>query len=296
MLPSRIKETIRKIPYLKEKLILFRKKYHLVTRRIRTSPDFIIIGAQKSGTTSLFNYLIKHPQVLGSYIKETHFFCSENYNKGIDWYRSFFPSIFYKKLTEVALRSKVIVGECTPYYIFYPHAADRILKYFPKIKIIAILRNPADRAYSQYKHRKRFGNEKLSFEEAITREKEIIRVEHEKMINDNNYYSYDHKTSSCLSRGIYVNQLKTWMAKLHSSQLLILSFDDFINNTQEVMNTVCNFLEIKNIKQKSYRKFHQGNYKEMDATTKTNLSSFFKPYNQELYNLLGKNFRWDEEA
>jgi|SRR5690242_3518862 len=119
-------------------------------------PHFLIIGAQRCGTTSLFEYLARHPDVAPPSAKELHFFDSE-YHKGDAWYRERFPS----------LRNGFITGEATPYYIFHPHTPTRVRDWNSKVKLIVLLRNPVDRAYSHYHHEVRLGTESLDFETAL---------------------------------------------------------------------------------------------------------------------------------
>lgn len=129
-------------------------------------PDFIIIGAQKCGTTSLFNYLSKHPDVSLPEEKEIHFF-DKFYNKGINWYKKNF------------LNDGMLTGEATPYYIYHPHVTVRISSCCPNAKLIVMLRNPIDRAYSNFSMEKQRNNEPLAtFEEAIAAEPK--RINHDK--------------------------------------------------------------------------------------------------------------------
>jgi hypothetical protein len=96
-----------------------------------------------------------------------------------------------------------VTGEASPYYLFHPHAPKRVASAIPKVKIIVLLRNPIDRAYSHYHHALKQGNETLSFEDAIGKEEERLYKEMEKMLKDENYYSFNHQKYSYLSRGIY---------------------------------------------------------------------------------------------
>src|SRR4051812_46716716 len=150
----------------------------------RASPDFIIIGVQKGGTSSLFEYLKQHPNIKTSVVKEVHYYDSD-YKKGMKWYRSFFP------LNEK--NKKIIYGEASPYYFFHPLVPERIYKDNPNIKLILLLRDPVDRAYSHYQMERRKGREKLkSFEEAILKETERIQKGHDAIVNEKKLYDYHH--------------------------------------------------------------------------------------------------------
>ena len=117
-------------------------------------PNFIIAGAEKSGTSSLSFYISEHPDIYIPKIKELHFFDnSDNYSKGFGWYEKQFSGWSGEKA----------VGECTPFYMFDYSCAEKIKMQFPDIKVLFILRNPADRAYSNYWHQVRGGKEFRSF-------------------------------------------------------------------------------------------------------------------------------------
>src|SRR5579885_2674785 len=138
--------------------------YRTITSSIRLLPDFIIIGTQRGGTTSLYAYLGQHPQIAPAVIKEVHFF-DNNYERGVGWYRTQFPFLIEKSIAKNIGQQNFITGEASPYYLFHPHVPERAAKVVPGAKLIVLLRNPIDRAYSHYYHEVELGHEKLSFEQ-----------------------------------------------------------------------------------------------------------------------------------
>ncbi|MFN8451844.1 MAG: sulfotransferase [Anaerolineae bacterium] len=136
--------------------------YRYLTAARRLEPQFAIIGGQKCGTTSLYAYLLQHPRVV-SLFKEVHFF-DNNYYKGRRWYRAQFP------LAGAPSEDALITFDASPYYLFHPAAPQRVAALYPDMKLIALLRNPVDRAYSHYSHNRQSTAEKLSFEDAIRAE------------------------------------------------------------------------------------------------------------------------------
>ena len=151
----------------------FRKQtmFRMLTARLRGLPDFIIIGAMKTGSTSLYGFVVQHPAIAPAAKKTLQYFF-RNYEFGELWYRSNFPTnlqrySFYKKTNQ-----KLISGEASPTYFFYPTVPGRMKKILPNVKLIVILRNPVDRAYSHYYHTKRLHGETLSFDKAIELEEE----------------------------------------------------------------------------------------------------------------------------
>ena len=146
----------------------FKRNIFGMTASMRVLPDFIIIGSMKCGTTSLYYNICEHPSVLPAAYDEIGFFDS-NYHLGINWYRSMFPT--KRKMEQVKEKTGfAITGEDTPFYIWDPLVAERILKILPNVKLIVLIRNPVDRAYSNYHLGLRSGTENLSFEDAIKSE------------------------------------------------------------------------------------------------------------------------------
>lgn len=257
----------------------------LLTSNSKHVPDFLIIGAQKCGTTSLYNYLIQHPQIIPALYKEVHFF-DINFEKGLDWYRRQFPLLLESS------KKWRITGEASPYYIFHPHTPKRVFQIMPKTKLIVLLRNPADRAYSHYHHQVRMGTESLSFNEAIKKEKSRLKSEIMKMLKDENYHSLPYQYYSYLARGRYVEQLKTWMNLFPMEQFLILKSEDFYSNPAIVFHRVLDFLELPRFELKQYTKDNTGDYLKLDLQLRNDLLAYFKPYNRQLYKCLGIDFNW----
>ncbi len=184
-------------------------------------PDFLIIGVQKGGNNSLYNYLMKHPQIAPAVNKEIQFF-SFNFHRGWDWYISQFPYLQEKQVNSISTDKRIITGEASPYYIFHPLAPERVKQWCPQIKLIVLLRDPVARAISYYHHCIRYSYESLPIKEAFEQEFSRLAQEEEKLKADPQYYSYNHQHLSYLSRGRYVEQLATWRAHFPPEQFLIL--------------------------------------------------------------------------
>jgi len=193
----------RSFIFLNMKMQRLNNKYRELTAKYRRLPDFIIIGTQKGGTSSLFSYLRQHSQLKLSGVKEIHFFDS-NYLKGTNWYKSHFP------LKWVNFNKKT--GEASPYYLFHPHVAKRVYDQCPKAKLIVMLRNPADRAYSHYMMQNKRKLDPLpTFEESIKAEDVRLIEETQKLLNNPGYKSFNHQKFSYLARGKYYSQIKKWL-------------------------------------------------------------------------------------
>src|SRR5439155_25683479 len=166
------------------------------------------------------------------------------FKKGFGWYKSNFPTIISKWYKTFLHKQKFVSGEATPYYLFHPLAASRVHQFLPDVKLIVLLRNPVNRAYSHYNHEIRKGTESLSFEEALEKEPARLNGETERLNKDPYYYSHNHQHFSYLSRGIYIDQLKTWMNYFPKDRFLIIKSEDLLKNTQFELNRIYKFLEL----------------------------------------------------
>ena len=259
----------------------------------RELPDFIIIGAQKSGTTSLYDFVVKHPAIAPAAKKEVQYF-SVQYARGELWYRSNFPTNlsrynFYKR-TNQRLHS----GEASPLYLFYPVVPGRMKETLPDVKLIVILRNPVDRAYSHYHHSLRKNMEPImSFEKAVELEEERCTGEREQLIQDLSFIPKHYRTHSYLARGVYADQLENWFRHYDRKRFLILTTETFYENPQRTLDQVFDFLGVSPFQVGNLRNLNVGNYKKMNEDTRKFLIEYFKPHNERLSKLLQRSFDWD---
>lgn len=181
-------------------------------------PDFVVVGAQRSGTTSLYRYLDGHPGVFMAATKELHFF-DRLFDRGLDWYREQF----------VGAKPYQVAGEATPRYMSDANAVERLLTTLPEARLVAILRNPVDRAYSHYWMERARGREHLSFEQAIAAE--LAR-------NDPDVLP------AYLGQGRYLRQLQRITERVPEDQLLVLLFDDLCGDPTVTFAELCRFLGV----------------------------------------------------
>jgi len=232
-------------------------------------PDFLIIGARKCGTTFLYDLLTRHPCVEPAAKKELHYFDILFKEQGIDWYRRCFPGPRWKD------GRRTITGEATP-YLTDPHVPQRIAKVLPQARLIALLRDPVQRAYSDYQQVARKGREPLPFEEAIEAEKRQTKV-----------------LRGYLSRSIYVGHLMRWSRVFAEDQMLVLKSEDFFERTQETLERVLDFLDVPMWEAEAPEKRNKGEYEtQMAPATRQRLEEYFEPHNARIYEYLGVDFEW----
>lgn len=260
--------------------------YRLLTASRRRLPDFIIVGAQKAGTTSLFNYMAMHPQCLPSALKEVHYF-DWNFARGENWYRMHFP------LAERghAEGPVTLCFESSPNYIFDPRVPARVSRLLPEVKLIFLLRNPVSRAYSHYQHSVRRGRERMSFEEALSAEGERLAGEQARLAADPNYQSYAYRHYSYAARGVYIDQLLAWQAHFPQEQMLVIQAEQMFRDPKTVFERTLDFLRIDPWLPQMFPAGNRGRYSApMPSEARKGLAQRFAPSNERLFSLLGERY------
>ena len=195
-------------------------------------PNFMCIGAAKSGTTTLYDILKKHPEIFIPAFKEPHFFdIPENYNNGIEWYeKNYFRNI-----------NKKIIADFTPSYFFEKQAPERIFNELGKdIKFVILLRHPVDRAYSHYLHSVRDKNEDIGFEEALRKEDNRI----DKFIKNKDYLSY--LRNSYYHQGLYGEMIERYLQYFSLDNFLFIHFEnEFIIDRKNVIDKLLIFIGLE---------------------------------------------------
>ena len=270
------------------RLSLFRK----ATASRRMLPRFLVIGAQRGGSTSFCRYLAQHPWIDLAVQKEVHYF-DFNFHRPLAWYRAHFPTVWRAKWVKRKEKHPLLSGEGTPYYLAHPHAPRRAAATVPRARLIALLRNPIDRAYSHYQHVVKNGLEPLRFEDAIAAEAERVEPELERMMADETYYSRAHHRHSYLTRGSYVDQLRAWGEQFGAEQLLVLRSEDLFGNLQATMRRAFEFLGLPDHSIARPRKYTACRYEPMRDATRRRLVEHFAPQNRELAGFLGWDPGWD---
>ena len=246
-----------------------------VPQSIVKVPNFIIIGSQRCGTTSLYTYLAQHPQILTPIKKEMDFF-SWHFDRGIDWYLAHFPPI--------PEGEQFLTGEASPSYFDCREAPERLYSAFPEVKLVVLLRNPVDRAISQFYRLSDLNWEVRSLDRAIS--DEVARLA------QNPAYIIGEEPGNYLARGRYIEFIKNWLAFFPREQLLIFKSEDFYAGAATTIKQVLEFLDLPEYQLPEYQNANPGSYQPVNDSMREWLSDYFRPYNQQLEDYLGHKFDW----
>jgi hypothetical protein len=262
-----------------------------LTAAYRLLPHFIVISVERGGTTSLYRYLNRHPCVAESFRKEIDYF-DFNWSRGLRWYRAHFPTRWQAAWTRARRGHPLVTGEATPYYLYHPLVPERIVQTLPDVKLIALLRNPVERAYSHYNMNCRQQKESLSFEEAIECEEERLRGEYLRLEQGEIEFSENHYKFGYQFRGIYVDRLKHWHEYFPPKRLLVLRSEDLYEDPPAVLDQVIDFLGLPSWKLTEFKAYNQKPYQPIHPETRLRLAEHFAPHNARLYEYLGRDFGW----
>jgi len=264
----------------------------LRTPEVGALPDFVVIGAMKCGTSFFYDLLTRHPNVERAAVKEVHYFSKqENFRKGIEWYRRFFPT----PMPEDGQKS--ITGEASPSYLNNRHAPERLAGAVPEARLIVLLRNPVDRAYYHYHMAVRHGIELKSFEEVVEEERARLLEEDNEPSRPGLADSTDPGSSrapehSYFKRGIYVDQLLRWRKFFGDEQMLVLKSEDFFERPQDSLKLVLEYLDLPYWEPELQSRKAKREYEPMDPATRQRLEEYFEPHNRRLYDHLGVDLGW----
>ena len=276
---------------------LFRR-VGLSTSRWRPPPDYLIIGAHRAGSTSLWTYLSQHPCIAVNFprlqgIKGVRYF-DENYFRGDDWYRSHFPTAAYRHYLRRRHGSDALAGDASSYYLFHPAAAERAARSVPDAKLIVLLRSPVDRAYSHWLRERRDGTEPLErFDQAVAAEPDRLAGEADRILNDDRYYSYAHENFSYISQGLYLSSLRRWLERYPRERMHIELSEQFARDPQGGFERVLKFLDLPPVRLRDARPRNTTEAAPLDPGIRRELSARVAPANRQLEEFLGIDLGWD---
>lgn len=260
-----------------------------LTSRWRALPTFFVVGAQKAGTTSFFDYLVQHPRIFPSFLKEVHYF-DLNYPRGEGWYRSFFP------LRSRMRAVRASTGEASPYYLFHPAVPGRIHRAVSDARIFILLRDPTERAVSHYEHERRLGNETLSLSRALEAEERRLHGEEARLGRDG-YVSWSHQHHSYRARGFYQRQIERYHELFGRERTRVILSDDLFSDPLRAVQDGFAFLGVdpsfapRNLEAKGVNRERAATM-SADAAAIRSLREGYAQANVALAEYLGRSLPW----
>lgn len=265
-----------------------RRGYRLATSPLRPLPHFLLIGAQKAGTTSLYDAIAQHPRVVHALGKGVHYFDAAG--RGAAWYRSNFPVVLRPGRDDPA-RAPFLTGEASPEYLPHPLAPARVAALVPGVRLLAVLRDPVDRAVSHYHHSRALGTESLPLREALAREAERVAGELARVAADPRADSVALRHHAYVTRSRYAEQLARWLALFPREQLLAVRFEDLVADPPAVLDRVFAFLGLPPAPSVTVRRLNARRYDDVPGV-RAALRAELAPAEDDLERLLGPGFRW----
>ena len=271
------------------------RAYGTATAPARCRPDFLLIGAKRGGTTSLWRYLAEHPDVLRLFprperIKGLYYF-DEQYPRGERWYRSHFPT-----RAQRALRSRAgapaRVGEASPYYLYHPLAPTRAAAAVPDARILVVLRDPVERAYSHWKERRSNDGDPLDFAAAIDAEEDRLAGEEARIIGDPVAVSTAHRHWSYLDQGRYAPMLERWFAAFGRDQVLVEVSEEMYAEPQATFDRVTAHLGLAGYRLLDPVAHNAEPSPDLDPGLRAELAARLAPSVRATEALLGRSLPW----
>ncbi|QIG44395.1 sulfotransferase [Nocardioides anomalus] len=258
----------------------------------RQLPSFIMVGAQRAGTTSLYRALMSHPLVHSANFHKGVNYFDINYHRDFSWYQGHFPTVAGLRRGPRPVAGEPVTFEASGYYMWHPCAAERLARHLPEVKVLAMLRDPVERAYSAWKHEQARGFETESFETALGLEDERLHGEVARMVADRDYRSHAHRHQAYVRRGEYAEQLLRLQAHLSPGQVHVVESEAFFEHPEDTYAALLDFLGLPEVLPERFDRWNGRPSAPMSEATRERLRSHFDDHDRALAGLLGREPAW----
>jgi hypothetical protein len=282
---------------MRRRVVRARLATRQLTARFRVLPDFLVIGAMRCGTSSLYKYLGYHPWIAPSLRKETEFL-STAHNRGEDWYRAHFPLAARKTVWSAAGKG-LLTFEASPDYIFGPHVAHLASRLVPDAKVILLVRDPVARAYSHHRHVSSQGWETLDFIEALETEEERTASDRLRMEQDPYFWGWSYMAFSYAARGMYADQLARWRLYYPPDRILVLPSEKLYTEPAHAYGEVLDFLGLPPFTPRFPNYSAPAGPRTLDSLDSSivaRLTERFREPNEQLFAMVGRDFGWNDRG
>ncbi|MFI5935605.1 sulfotransferase family protein [Actinoplanes sp. NPDC051494] len=287
---------VRKVPAPVKRVVhLGTRSYGRLTAPRRMTPSFLICGGQRCGTTSLYRALSAHPVVLKAVLhKGVHYF-DVSYERGMSWYKGHFPT--HRQADKVREKHGVAAQtfESSPYYMYHPQAAARIAADLPGAKLLVLVRDPVERAYSQHHHEVARGFEtELDFGNALALEPARLHRQEDKLAADPGYYSFGHQHHAYRARGEYARYLSVMAQHVGRERIHVVESEKFFTDPEQTYDEVCAFLGLPTDLPRPEFERHNARPREsdMDPGIRRELRNHYATHDDALITWLGRVPVW----
>jgi hypothetical protein len=269
------------------------RSYGRLTAPARMLPSFLICGGQRCGTTSLYRALAAHPAVLKAVLhKGVHYF-DTGYHRGPRWYRGHFPLQRTADRVAEQLGAAPQTFESSPYYMYHPHAMPRIARDLPGVRLVVLVRDPVERAYSQHAHELARGFEsETSFARALALEPARLHGQHQRMLDDPAYYSYAHQHHAYRERGEYTRYLEQMAGLVGRDRIHVVESERFFADPEPAYDGVLDFLGLPRLGYPAFERHNARPRTILDDRIRRDLTSHYASYDEALAPWLGRPPSW----
>lgn len=275
--------------------LVARRRAGQATASFRPLPEFLVVGAQRAGTTSLYRYLLQHPGVISTRLtKGVHWF-DEHFDEPVSWYRGHFPTTLQRRQVGRRIGYPPVTGEASPYYLFHPHVPSRIAAAVPDASIIAILRDPVERAWSHYQHNVARSMEPLSFADALAAEPDRLAGAEERLRRPG-FVDLRHRRGSYVARGRYLEQLERVWSVIRPDKALVLFTDELDRDPIATLARVHTFLGLVPVAPTITRRWNEQPRADLPPGTRDFLEAAFADPDRLLAERLGAALPWTNSA
>lgn len=257
------------------------------THGARMLPGFLIVGAQRCGTTSMYRTLAQHPALFKPLLhKGVHYF-DTSYERGLAWYRGHFPLQATAARVQRRLGVRPLAFESAPYYAFHPLAGQRIAADLPGVKLLMLVRDPVERAYSAHSHELGRGFETEPFERALELEEQRLAGEEQRIAADPAYRSHSHQHHAYLARGRYIEQLERLEKLVGREAIHVVDSHEFFTDPERVHAEVLSFLGVPPVGGTVFERHNARRRAPLSNDLRRRLEEYFQPYDERLADWLG---------
>ena len=262
------------------------------TQSWRMLPGLLIAGGQRCGTTSMYRALAQHPALIKPVLRKGVHYFDVDYRGDLRHYRAHFPLTRTARISAARAGAQPVAFESSPYYLWHPLSAERIAADLPGVKVLVLVRDPVERAYSAHAHELARGYETCDFETALELEDSRLAGEEERIRAHPDVESHAHRHQAYVRRGQYAEQLERVASHVGAENLLVVDSHDFFSDPEPVFARVLEHLGVPEWPQVAFERHNARVRLPLQESTRARLEAHFEPHDRRLEPWLGATPSW----